>query len=244
MRTASGGAIPARGRRRSGPQSETASTRRRAASAWRRPASGSARSLLTSCAKDAASVAIAISAPGSRSRPSAPTGVETTGTPQAAASRIFRRVPPPAWSGTIETAAPCQCGRVSPPSPRSRKSCAAPARRSAGAPRPRISDARLGPPLPHERPDPVAEPAQPFGVGRPGEVSDEEDDRIGRRARAEAVAARGRRRWGRRGVAPRGPSPRASGRRGRRRRRSRRRRTPGAARGPRRAEPDRGQRSA
>ena len=113
------------------PQPYLSSTRRRAAAACRRRAEGSARSPETAAAKPSTESAIRISAPSARSSPSAPTEVDTTGTPQAAASRIFSLVPAAARSGTTATAARAQCGRVSPPAPRRRETSSSTSRRPA-----------------------------------------------------------------------------------------------------------------
>src|SRR5262249_30990577 len=66
------------------------------------------------------------------------------GTPAAAASRIFNRVPPAASSGTIDTAARRQNGRVSPPSPSTRNLGSRRDESGAGGSRPRISTAASG----------------------------------------------------------------------------------------------------
>ena len=50
---------------------------------------------------------------GRKASPSAPTRLETTGSPDASASRIFNRDPPPIRSGTAITALAARCGRTS-----------------------------------------------------------------------------------------------------------------------------------
>ena len=67
----------------------------------------------TAAAKAAGSSAMSRCRPGSPGSPSAPMVVDTTGVPAAMDSKIFRRVPPPMRSGTMETAASCNAGRTS-----------------------------------------------------------------------------------------------------------------------------------
>ena len=204
-------------------QSYRASTRARAATACLCAAARSASRPATAAANPAASSRSRISVSGANSSPSAPIGVATTGTPDAAASSTFNRVPPPASSGTTATAARAQWGRVSSPSPSRVQSGAARPSRSAGASRPRISTRAAGARALQLGPDlgvraSASHPRWAATTGR----------RRRRRPRPRGAAsacgsARGRRRW------PRPSAPR--GRRapaGRRRRAGRRTRVPAA----------------